>query len=152
MRATLTSIFVLIFLTLQSQKNRHPMMLNGEEQSYMFHMVMKSKILKRHLGDYFHYKGELITLPDGRINYDSLEIMIMQEPSLLVIETQELSRQPKGILSELTTKMALWKLNNALKFGTLKNDQYEHLRKIYDEYMQLVLQYMPPNALKKKKG
>lgn len=134
-----------------AQRNQHPTMLNGEEKAYMYHVVMKSKILRSHLSEYFHYTGEMIYLTDNRVNYDSIEIMIMQEPSLLVIETQELSRQSKGLLSELTTKMALWKLNNALKFGALKNEEYQHLSAIYEEYMALVLQNLPPGATKKKK-
>lgn len=150
------NLFLLIFITIswqgQSQRNQFPMMLNGEEKAYMYHIVMKSKILRKHLSPYFHYTGEMIYLPDNRVNYDSLEIMITQEPSLLVVETQELARQSKGLLSELTTKMALWKLNNALKFGALKNEEFQHLTEINKDYMDLVLQYLPPKAVKSRKG
>lgn len=149
-------IIILIFLFLGgsifSQRNQHPTMLNGEEKAYMYHVVMKSKILRSHIGRYFHYTGDKIYYPNNSINYDSIEIKIIQEPSLLVIETQELSRQSKGLLSELTTKMALWKLNNALKFGALKNKDYQHLSGIYDEYMKLVRENLPASAVRERKG
>ena len=103
--------FVLSSFTSNSQVNEG---LTAEERAYLFHIVKKSPILDNSLGRYFDYKGEIINLPNKQMNYDSVELIIINQPELLIIRKEEISKSSKGILAEAANKMALWELNKVL--------------------------------------
>ncbi len=91
-------------------------MLTPEEKAILHHVVIKSPALNRNLGEYFKYAGDTIyflykskgePLPDSIIDYDSIEKIIVYEPSLLEVNFNELKKTSQGLLSEVATKMAL---------------------------------------------
>jgi len=67
-------------LFIQAQVNEG---LTAEERAYLFHVVRKSPILENNIGRYFDYKGPDIRFANKEINYDSVEIVIMNQPDLL---------------------------------------------------------------------
>ena len=86
-----------------------------EEKAYLFHIVRKSPILEKNIGRYLEYKGPNISFASGEINYDSIESIIINNPSFLYIRSSEISKAPKGLISEAANKMALWELNKILR-------------------------------------
>ena len=65
-------------------------MLTPEEKAILHHVVIKSPALNRNLGEYFKYEGDTIyflykskgeQLRDSIIDYDSIEQIIVYEPS-----------------------------------------------------------------------
>ena len=96
--------------------------LNSEERAYLYHVTVKSPVLKRNIGDLFHYKGDTVYFKfkdrkklDSIIDYDSIEQKIIYEPSLLEINTYEFSSVENGIIAELASKLALQSLYRELK-------------------------------------
>jgi hypothetical protein len=126
--------------------------LSPDERAYLFHIVKKSPILDNSIGRYFDYKGPLIQFFNKEINYDSVELIIINQPELLLIRKAEIAKSPKGIIAEAANKMALWELNKVLlaKRGSDK-DLEPYLAK-YTQFEQLIIQQLPPNALKEKDG
>lgn len=126
--------------------------LTPEERAYLFHVVKKSPILNNNFGRYFDYRGPEITFHNGALNYDSVEIMIINQPDLLIIRKGEIAKASKGLIAEAANKMALWELNKVLlaKRGS-PNDlkQYENE---YDAFEALLLEKLPPSALRNKDG
>ena len=88
--------------------------LTTEERAYLFHIVKKSPILDNLIGRYFDYQGPDIRFPNKEINYDSVELIIINQPEILVIRKEEIAKSPKGIISEAANKMAIWELNKVL--------------------------------------
>lgn len=141
--------FVLSSFTSNSQVNEG---LTAEERAYLFHIVKKSPILDNSLGRYFDYKGEIINLPNKQMNYDSVELIIINQPELLIIRKEEISKSSKGILAEAANKMALWELNKVLlaKRGSEKElAQYSTQYAAFEEYL---MEKLPAAAFKEKDG
>ena len=99
-------------------------MLTPEEKAILHHVVLKSPALNRNLGEYFHYAGDTIyflykrkgeKLRDSIIDYDSIEQVVIYEPSLLEVNFNELKKSSQGLLSEVATKMALQTTYRELK-------------------------------------
>jgi hypothetical protein len=88
--------------------------LNPIERAYLFHIVKKSPILNKNMGRYFDYQGPIINLPNNTLNYDSIELLIINQPDLLIIRKGEIAKSPKGLIAEAANKMALWELNKLL--------------------------------------
>lgn len=126
--------------------------LTPEERAYLFHVVKKSPILNNNFGRYFDYRGPEITFHNGALNYDSVEIMIINQPDLLIIRKGEIAKASKGLIAEAANKMALWELNKVLlaKRGS-PNDlkQYENE---YNAFEALLLEKLPQSALRNKDG
>lgn len=126
--------------------------LTAEERAYLFHVVKKSPILDNSLGRYFDYKGEIINLPNKQMNYDSVELIIINQPELLIIRKEEIAKSSKGILAEAANKMALWELNKVLlaKRGSEKDlAQYSTQYAAFEEYL---MEKLPAVAFKEKDG
>jgi hypothetical protein len=141
-------IFLFPFL-LNAQVNEG---LATEERAYLFHIVKKSPILDNAIGRYFDYKGPDVRLPNKDINYDSIELLIINQPDLLIIRKDEIAKSPKGIIGEAANKMAIWELNKLLlaKRGSDKElEPYQAKSAIFDAYL---IEKLPPNALKEKDG
>ncbi|MFM7723835.1 MAG: hypothetical protein ACKO7O_03505 [Bacteroidota bacterium] len=84
--------------------------LTPEVKAYLFHTVRKSPILERNIGKAFEYSGPLVKLEDGQINYDSIDKILIIEPTYLVIRNETLRRSSKGILTEACNKTALYEM------------------------------------------
>lgn len=144
---------VLLFLTclisLQSfgQINED---LTPEERAYLFHVVKKSPILNNNFGRFFDYQGPEILFPNKTINYDSIELLIINQPDLLIVRKEEIAKSAKGLIAEAANKMAVWELNNVL---SAKRDEPDDLKQYKNEYAyfeSLLMAGLPPNATKIK--
>jgi hypothetical protein len=142
---------LLFFLPLfiQAQVNEG---LTAEERAYLFHVVRKSPILETNIGRYFDYRGPDIRFANKDINYDSVELIIMNQPDLLIIRREEIAKSPKGILSEVANKMAIWELNCLLQAKRGSDDELKPFQEKYARFEKMLLANLPPAALKVEDG
>ena len=126
--------------------------LTAEERSYLYHVVKKSEILDINLGRYFDYKGPDIRLPNKKINYDSIELVIMNQPELLIIRRDEIAKSPKGILAEVANKMAIWELNKLLLARRISDKELQPYLNKYEVFEKYLIEKLPETALKLKDG
>ena len=145
----ITLFFLLPFFSNSQEKNN----FTAEEKAYLYHIVKKSPILEKNIGRYFEYKGPMIEFASGDINYDSIESIIINQPNHLFIRSSEISKSPKGLLSEAANKMALWELNKILLAKRL-DDETEfpfYIHKL-EEFESILIKHLPTVALKEEKG
>ena len=126
--------------------------LNPEERAYLFHIVKKSPILDTNMGRYFDYKGPLIKFPNKKINYDSIEMLIINKPEILIIRREEIAKSEKGLLAEAANKMAVWELNKVLNAKREGEKELEPYMTKYLRFEKLLVTYLPPSAVKEKDG
>lgn len=126
--------------------------LTTEERAYLFHIVKKSPILDNSIGRYFDYQGPDIRLPNKDINYDSVELLIINQPDLLIIRREEIAKSPKGIIAEAANKMAIWELNKLLLAKRGSEKELEPFQDKYNNFEKLLLRKLPANALKDQDG
>jgi len=124
--------------------------LNPEERAYLYHVVKKSPILNNNFGRYFDYQGPDIRLPNQKVNFDSVELLIINKPDLLVIRKGEIAKSPKGLIAEAANKMAIWELNQVLL--AKRSDDLQQYSNEYDVYENLLMQELPLSVLKKEDG
>lgn len=147
MRKLLLFLFVLIFSKSFTQITEG---LNPEERAYLFHIVKKSPILDQSIGRYFDYQGPEIRYPNKDINYDSIELLIINHPEMLVIRKEEIAKSPKGIISEAANKMAIWELNKMLQAKRGSEKDLEPYLPKYNQFESLLMEKLPANAIKEK--
>lgn len=145
------SIFtiLLIFPFFKITWAQNDFFLSPTEKAYFFHTVKKSPILDRAFGQYVNYSGPQVTLPNGEINYDSIEYLIINDPSLVAIYTSEISKVPKGLLAEAANKQAIWELNktlNAFRNNTLEN---EGLEVRFERFYSILVEELPSFTFEK---
>ncbi len=124
--------------------------LNPEERAYLYHIVKKSPILNNNFGRYFDYTGPEIKFPNKKINFDSIELLIINKPELLIIRKEEIAKSPKGLIAEAANKMAIWELNKVLLAKRKNPNNLEHYQNEYQNFETLLLEKLPYNALKQK--
>ena len=122
--------------------------LTAEERAYLFHIVKKSPILNTSIGRYFDYKGPEVRLPNKDLNYDSIELLIINKPELLIIRTNEIAKSSKGILGEAANKMAIWELNKTLVAKHSNDKSLEAFLYKYENFKKSLLEKLPTSALK----
>lgn len=147
MKKILPYLFCLVSLSSIGQINED---LTPEERAYLFHVVKKSPILNNNFGRFFDYQGPEILLPNKSINYDSIELLIINKPELLIVRKEEIAKSSKGLIAEAANKMAVWELNN---FLMAKRDEPDDLKQYKNEYAyfeSLLMAKLPPNAMKVK--
>ncbi len=126
--------------------------LTPEERAYLFHIVKKSPILDTNMGRYFDYKGPIIKFPNKSINYDSIEMLIIYKPEILIIRKEEIAKTEKGLIGEAANKMALWELNKILLAKREGEKELEPYLTKYLRFEKMLVTYLPPSALKEKNG
>ncbi len=126
--------------------------LTPEERAYLFHIVKKSPILNNNLGRYFDYQGPEITFPNRKINYDSIEILIINTPEYLIIRKEEISKSPKGLLAEASNKMAVWELNKVLLAKRKNPNNLKQYQNEFNRFEELLKEKLPPAAYRPKDG
>lgn len=126
--------------------------LTAEEKAYLFHIVRKSPILENNIGRYFEYNGPDIRLPNKEINFDSIEIVIINQPELLFIRTSEIAKSPKGLLAEAANKMAIWEINKTLLAKRLGDKELEMYQTQYNQFEKILISHLPPQAFKNENG
>lgn len=143
--------FYLLFLLTAFNAISQDHLLTAEERAYFFHIVRKSPILENNLGRFIEYRGPEILLRSGQVNYDSTEQVIINQPEMLLIRTDEIAKSPKGLLAEAANKMAIYELNKALRAHSKKEDDDGDIDVArYEEFESILLPHMPPNAFKQK--
>jgi hypothetical protein len=123
--------------------------LTPTERAYLFHIVKKSPILDHSIGRLIEYTGPLIKFKNNELNYDSLELLIINQPAYLIIRKDEIAKAPKGVLNEAANKMAIWELNKLLLSFTNTKIEEENIKDL-EKFEELLIAYFPPNALKEK--
>lgn len=163
----MVKIFSFLFILAVSQGLSQPTnpFLTSEERAYFFRVVMQSPVLYRNIGDALEYRGDMkfqtvsytkklasgdkIQRVDTLIDYDYIEEQITYEPSLLQINTGELSLVSTGVLSEAATKIALWKL-----YRELKRRDEEKPEGISDlvltDFKKIIIGYLPKRAIRER--
>lgn len=142
---TLLLIFISLCGSAQNSSS-----FSGEEKAYMYHVVMKSPILRQNIGRYFEYSGPKIYLRDTILNYDSIDVLIINEPELLFIRSSEIGKKPPGLVAELANKMAVWELNKTL-LAYKQQDENEMIqyKTKFEEFEKLLLEYLPSSMLER---
>ncbi|MDX1651824.1 MAG: hypothetical protein R3277_04995 [Brumimicrobium sp.] len=144
-------IFTVIFLTaLFNLSAQEDYFLSPQDKAYLFHTVRKSPILEENIGRYIEYTGEEIRFSNGELNYDSIEMIIINKPELLKIYSSEIRKAPKGILAEIANKQALWILNKVLNAQRQDNLASEGLTTDWEAFQLLLIKHLPEVALKIK--
>lgn len=140
--------FIVLFFSayVQAQVNED---LTPEERAYLFHIVKKSPILDENFGRFFDYTGPQITFTDGTLNYDSVEILIINKPELLVIRKDEIAKSSKGLITEAANKMALWELNKVLMAKRTNPKDLKQYENEYVYFEELLMKGLPVSAQKK---
>lgn len=126
--------------------------LTPEERAYLFHVVKKSPILNNNFGRYFDYQGPEVTFPNRKINYDSVEILIINNPEFLVIRKEEISKSPKGLIAEASNKMAVWELNKVLLAKRKNPNNLKQYQNEFDRFESLIQEKLPQAAYRPKNG
>ncbi len=140
------TFFVLLFHFLSFGQDQ--ISLTPEEKAYLYHIVKKSPILDTNIGRYFEYRGPIIRFPNKDINFDSIELVIMNSPEKLYIRTSEIAKSPKGIIAEATNKIALWELNKVLLAKRQGEKELQNYLSQYMRFENILLPLLPPAAFK----
>jgi len=141
-------LFILFFwYTSNAQINEG---LTPEERAYLYHVVKKSPILDNNFGRYFDYQGPQIMFPNNTPNFDSMELIIINHPELLIIRKEEIAKSPKGLIAEASNKMAIWELNHVLLAKKTSPNKLEQYENEYANFERLLMEKLPPNALRTK--
>lgn len=143
-------LFIVFFSNVIVAQEDH--FLSPQDKAYLYHTVRKSPILERNIGRYIVYTGPEITLPNGTINYDSTELIIINNPSYLKIYSSEIRKAPKGILAEAANKQAVWELNKTLHAKRQDKLEEEGLNDYFKKFEELLYSKLPEAAFKTKKG
>jgi hypothetical protein len=145
MKKIVTLFFlVLHYITLSQDQ----ISLTSEEKAYLYHIVKKSPILDTNIGRYFEYRGPIIRFPNKDINYDSIEIVIMNNPEKLYIRTSEIAKSSKGIISEAVNKIALWELNKVLLAKRQGEKELQNYISQYLRFENFLIPLLPDAAFK----
>lgn len=145
-------LFIIVLISQFSAFAQGNIELNPEERAYLFHVVKKSPILDNAIGRYFEYKGPDIRFMNKEINYDSIETIIINDPTTLFIRTSEIGKSTKGIIAEAANKMALWELNKVLLASRQGDKDLEKYKGQYDEFTTYLLEKLPSSATKTTDG
>jgi len=141
-------LFTTLLFTVIFAKAQGNIELSAEERAYLFHVVKKSPILDNSIGRYFEYKGPDIRLMNKEINFDSIETIIINDPTMLFIRNEEIGKSPKGIIAEAANKMALWELNKVLLAARQGEKDLERYQHQYDYFTKLLIEKLPASAIK----
>lgn len=142
-------IFLLTSISVHAQVNED---LTPEERAYLFHIVKKSPILDNNFGRYFDYQGPEIKFPNQTLNYDSIELLIINNPEILVIRKAEIAKSPKGLIAEAANKMAIWELNKTLLAKRKNPNDLKQYENEFNRFQELLKEKLPPSAFRPKDG
>ena len=144
-------LFILLFVALQSNAQVNEG-LNPEERAYLFHIVKKSPILDNNFGRYFDYQGPEILFPNQTVNYDSVEMLIINNPEYLIIRKEEIGKSSKGLIAEAANKMAIWELNKVLLAKRKNGNDLKNYQNEFDRFEVFLKEKLPTTAYRSKDG
>jgi len=141
--------FLLFLFFVKSVAAQDYPLLTAEERAYLFHIVKKSPILDNNIGRFFDYRGPNIKHLNGEVHFDSIEEIIINQPEILIIRSEEIAKSPLGLIAEAANKMAIWELNKALLESRKSNDEKnDHFQREYQIFVSLLTGQMPIAAFK----
>ncbi len=121
-----------------------PTLLTPEEKGFLYHVIMKSPVLERNLSDLVHFKGDSVVYGQ-KVDFDKIEEQIVYEPSLLEINVEGFGSVSPGLLSELSTKMALYALHQQL-LRIKEGNKEGHSDRNFSHFMSKLLATLPNDA------
>jgi hypothetical protein len=149
----LTIVCLFVFTSFTNSFCQDEINFDGERKAFIYHVVWKNKRLNDYFGKYFEYIGEPYFKRDGETpKRDSIEIAIKSNPNKLLIRSNDLSKVSKGMLLELTNKLALHDLNLMIKHRNSEEPQHEKFRVEYETLVDLLTKKLPPSTVKEKDG
>ena len=134
-------LFTILFLLFNVFAQAQTTFLTSEERAYFFHIVRKNHVIDNIIGQELEYSGDTVYLNTGDIDYDSLEQLIILEPTNLKIDFEDIKLAPQSILAEAASKMAIWKFINILEDPGANSH-----RKHYDAFMKSLHSSLPDAA------
>jgi hypothetical protein len=137
-------LLLISFLFVSIVAKAAPTLLTPEEKAFLYHVIMKSPVLERNISDLVHFKGDSLVYGE-KVDYDLIEEQIIYEPSLLEINIQGFTDVSPGLLSELTTKMALYALHLELKKRN-EDTPEGYSDRIFKHFMGKLAEEMPSVA------
>ncbi len=145
--------YILLFLFIPFiQKAQVNEGLSPEERAYLYHIVKKSPILNNNFGRFFDYQGPDILYPNKKVNFDSVELLIINQPDILIIRKEEIAKSPKGLIAEAANKMAIWELNKVLLAKRNTPNDLKQYANEYATFERFLLEKLPLIATKKVDG
>jgi hypothetical protein len=141
--------YALLFWIFTFHASQAQQTMDSDLRAFMFHVVVKSPILKENIGKYFEYTGPMIKLSNGEINYDSIDVIIANKPDYLFIRTSEIAKCSPGIVAELANKTAIWELNKTM-MAYMQGDEAELLRyqAHFEKFEALLVENLPSAFVK----
>lgn len=144
-------VYFFTFLSLIQCFSQESYLLSPQDKAYLFHTIQKSPILKQNIGRFVEYNGPEVILPNGNLNYDSIDLIIINNPNYVKIYSDEIKKSSKGIISEVANKQAIWELNKLLQ-SKLLNEPLENESNLkYLEFEKIFAARLPLKAFKIKK-
>ena len=141
----LLSFIIWIFGTILFSQTSN---LDAETRAFLYHVVKKSKVLEANLGNAFEYDGPVIKFSNGELNYDSIEMLIMEEPEKLIIRHHLIENAPKGLIAEISNKTAIWSLNKGL--NNIRNQYRGNHMNIVEYYLATFHEFVGKKVQKHK--
>lgn len=140
-------VFLLVFLS--GNKFQAQVFLTPNDRALIYHVYEQSPVVQRNTSGVFEYKGDTIYFvydtkeneKDSVVDFDSIAGQIIYEPSSLLINTNELEYVNRGVITELVSKSALYKLYLILKTEPEKRDETDKL--YYDEFIRILVKHLP---------
>lgn len=120
---------------------------SGEQKAFMYNNARRTEILKPELFHLFEFTDSIPYINDTLPNYKYVEKQIVQDPSKLVLHTDQFARKPNGLVSDLATHYAIWELDQALKFRNSDLEIHQHLLPIQKRFEKFVLEKIPQTAV-----
>ncbi len=130
MEFKLTCLLLLIVFNIQGQE------FSSQQKAWLYKVVKKSNCLNSNLGIYFNYSGTISDVSDfysfnSKLKtkfeaqiWDSIEYRITQQPELLNVNWDAISKVSPGVLAEAAVKLTLWELYSDIKAGYQEDPQF----------------------------
>lgn len=126
--------------------------LTPEEKAYFYHVVRKSPIIENEIGSYVQYIGTPVRFMNKELDHDSIERMILADPSLLVFHNSELMKSSRGIITEVCNKVALLELNQMIAAKGKNEADLLPFKGQFEYFESLLIEKLPVSALKPMNG
>ncbi len=108
------------FLILQQSYSQE---FTSQQKAWLYKIVTKTPTLHRNWKDFFNYKGPIPQVNEKfesvrkQIVLEIIEDSIINNPSLLTIDFESISKTSPGLMADAAVKLALWELYESLKSG-----------------------------------
>lgn len=113
------SLILLLFVCSAIQTVNGQQVLSTLQRAWLYRIATKTPLLKKNMGNCFEFDGapfvNLNMLGHAHADFDSILDYQLSHPESLHIYYDSIKALSPGLVSELTTKLTLWELNEDLK-------------------------------------